>query len=116
MEPGGALLPAGPSRSRVQCLQQAWLLLGQCRETDQPSAALVLDLKQRGMLDDTLVVWGGEFGRTIYSQGKLTADVVPEGPTPHFVTFQIGAFRADQARRGGTPATVTSAGRLARCP
>jgi hypothetical protein len=46
----------------------------QCRETDQASAALVTDLKQRGLLDDTLVVWGGEFGRTSYSQGKLTAD------------------------------------------
>jgi hypothetical protein len=41
---------------------------------DQPSAALVMDLKQRGLLDDTLVVWGGEFGRTNYSQGKLTKD------------------------------------------
>ena len=47
---------------------------GQCRDTDQASAALVRDLKQRGMLEDTLVVWGGEFGRTVYSQGKLTAD------------------------------------------
>jgi len=46
----------------------------QCRETDQPSAALILDLKRRGLLEDTLVVWGGEFGRTSYSQGKLTAD------------------------------------------
>ena len=46
----------------------------QCKETDQASAALVLDLKQRGMLDDTLVIWGGEFGRTNYSQGKLTSD------------------------------------------
>ena len=46
----------------------------QCRETDQASAALITDLKQRGLLDDTLVVWGGEFGRTAYSQGKLTAD------------------------------------------
>jgi hypothetical protein len=45
----------------------------QCRETDQGSAALVKDLKQRGLLDDTLVVWGGEFGRTSYSQGTLTA-------------------------------------------
>jgi Protein of unknown function (DUF1501) len=45
----------------------------QCAETDQASAALILDLKQRGMLDDTLVVWGGEFGRTSYSQGALTA-------------------------------------------
>jgi hypothetical protein len=44
----------------------------QCRDTDQPSAALILDLKQRGLLDDTLVIWGGEFGRTIYSQGQLT--------------------------------------------
>jgi hypothetical protein len=44
-----------------------------CRETDQACAALIVDLKQRGMLDDTLVLWGGEFGRTNYSQGKLTA-------------------------------------------
>lgn len=44
----------------------------QCRDVDQASAALVQDLKQRGMLEDTLVVWGGEFGRTAYSQGKLT--------------------------------------------
>jgi hypothetical protein len=43
-----------------------------CKETDQAAAALVTDLKQRGMLDDTLVVWGGEFGRTVYCQGRLT--------------------------------------------
>jgi hypothetical protein len=43
----------------------------QCKSVDQPSAALVKDLKQRGLLDDTLVVWGGEFGRTVYCQGKL---------------------------------------------
>lgn len=46
-------------------------LPNQCRDTDQPSAALIRDLKQRGLLEDTLVVWGGEFGRTVYSQGKL---------------------------------------------
>jgi uncharacterized protein (DUF1501 family) len=45
---------------------------GQCEQTDQPTAALLRDLKQRGMLDDTLIVWGGEFGRTVYSQGTLT--------------------------------------------
>jgi hypothetical protein len=45
-----------------------------CRETDQPTAALLVDLERRGLLEDTLVVWGGEFGRTSYSQGKLTAD------------------------------------------
>ena len=46
----------------------------QCKDTDQPSAALVRDLKQRGLLDDTLVIWGGEFGRTVYSQGKIEKD------------------------------------------
>jgi arylsulfatase A-like enzyme len=40
---------------------------------DQASAGLILDLQQRGMLDDTLVIWGGEFGRTVYCQGRLTA-------------------------------------------
>jgi hypothetical protein len=44
----------------------------QCKGTDQPTAALITDLKQRGLLDDTLVVWGGEFGRTVFSQGKIT--------------------------------------------
>jgi Protein of unknown function (DUF1501) len=47
-------------------------IAGQCQQTDQPSAALIEDLRQRGMLDDTLVIWGGEFGRTVYSQGVLT--------------------------------------------
>lgn len=46
-------------------------LPNQCRDTDQPSAALVMDLKRRGLLEDTLVIWGGEFGRTVYSQGQL---------------------------------------------
>jgi hypothetical protein len=49
-------------------------IAGQCHDTDQPSAALIRDLKQRGLLDDTLVIWGGEFGRTVYCQGTLTAD------------------------------------------
>jgi hypothetical protein len=65
----------------IQLYHQGWDQHGglpkgianQCRETDQASAALIQDLKARGMLDDTLVVWGGEFGRTNYSQGKLTA-------------------------------------------
>ena len=64
----------------VQLYHQGWDqhgnlpsgIKGQCRETDQASAALVRDLKARGMLEDTLVVWGGEFGRTNYSQGKIT--------------------------------------------
>lgn len=49
-------------------------ITAQCADTDQASAALIRDLEQRGLLDDTLVVWGGEFGRTVYCQGKLTAD------------------------------------------
>ena len=49
-------------------------IAGQCRDTDRASAALVRDLEQRGLLDETLVVWGGEFGRTVYCQGRLTAD------------------------------------------
>jgi hypothetical protein len=66
----------------IQLYHQGWdqhdnlpsAITKQAQETDQASAALVQDLKQRGMLDDTLVVWGGEFGRTCYSQGKLTKD------------------------------------------
>jgi len=66
----------------IQLYHQGWdhhdglpaALPGLCKDTDQASAALIQDLKQRGMLDDTLVVWGGEFGRTNYSQGKLTAN------------------------------------------
>ncbi len=66
----------------IQLFHQGWdqhgnlpkELRSQCKDIDQPAAALVKDLKQRGMLDDTLVVCGGEFGRTIYSQGALTKD------------------------------------------
>jgi hypothetical protein len=49
-------------------------IANQCRDVDHGCRALVTDLKQRGLLEDTLVVWGGEFGRTIYCQGKLTPD------------------------------------------
>jgi hypothetical protein len=64
----------------IQLYHRAWdhhgalpkAIQSACRETDQPSAALIRDLKIRGLLDDTLVVWGGEFGRTVYCQGKLT--------------------------------------------
>lgn len=63
----------------IQLYHQGWDQHGglpggikrQCKETDQASAALITDLKQRGMLDDTLVIWGGEFGRTNYCQGKF---------------------------------------------
>jgi hypothetical protein len=49
-------------------------LAARCKDTDQASAGLIIDLKQRGLLEDTLVIWGGEFGRTVYCQGRLTKD------------------------------------------
>jgi arylsulfatase A-like enzyme len=62
-----------------------------CVETDQASAALVRDLKQRGMLDDTLVIWGGEFGRTVYCQGRLTKDDYGRDHHPRcFTTWMAG--------------------------
>ncbi len=65
---------------------------GQCRDTDQATAALIKDLKQRDMLKDTLIVWGGEFGRTIYSQGSLTADNYGRDHHPRcFSIFMAGA-------------------------
>ena len=66
----------------IQLYHQGWdqhgnlptAIKSQCKETDQGSAALITDLKQRGLLEDTLVIWGGEFGRTSFSQGQLTKD------------------------------------------
>ena len=66
----------------VQILHRGWdqhgdlpnALKNQCDDTDRGTAALLQDLKQRGLLDETLVIWGGEFGRTVYCQGTLTAD------------------------------------------
>ncbi len=66
----------------VQLYHQGWdqhgnlpsEMAGQAKDVDQASAALITDLKQRGLLDETLVIWGGEFGRTNYSQGKMTID------------------------------------------
>ena len=83
----------------IQLYHQGWDQHGglpkgisvQCKETDQASAALITDLKQRGMLDDTLVIWGGEFGRTSYSQGKLTADDYGRDHHPRcFTTWMAG--------------------------
>ena len=63
----------------------------QCRDVDRGSAALIKDLKQRGLLDDTLVIWGGEFGRTVYCQGKLTRDNYGRDHHPRcFTTWMAG--------------------------
>ena len=66
----------------IQLFHQGWdhhqnavkQMPAQARDTDKATAALIQDLKARGMFEDTLIVWGGEFGRTVYSQGKLTKD------------------------------------------
>jgi hypothetical protein len=66
----------------IQLMHRGWdqhsslpnQIKGQCSDVDRPSAALIKDLKDRGLLDETLVIWGGEFGRTVYSQGALTAN------------------------------------------
>jgi uncharacterized protein (DUF1501 family) len=64
----------------------------QCRDTDQGSAALIADLAQRGLLEDTLVVWGGEFGRTVYCQGQLTAEDYGRDHHPRcFTVWMAGA-------------------------
>ncbi|MGI8603414.1 MAG: DUF1501 domain-containing protein [Verrucomicrobiales bacterium] len=61
----------------------------QCRDTDQPSAALVRDLAQRGLLDDTLVIWGGEFGRTVFRQGNFKPEEKKGGRDHHPRCFTI---------------------------
>ena len=91
----------------IQLYHQGWDQHGglpagirvQCRETDQASAALVIDLDRRGLLDDTLVVWGGEFGRTNYSQGPLTANDYGRDHHPR-------AFTMWMAGGGTRPGTI----------
>ena len=84
----------------IQLYHQGWdqhdhlpsMIKKQCKETDQATAALITDLKQRGMLEDTLVIWGGEFGRTNYSQGELIADNFGRDHHPKcFTIFMAGA-------------------------
>ncbi len=70
----------------------------QCKDIDQPCHALIEDLKQRGMFDDTLIIWGGEFGRTIYSQGGLTKDNYGRDHHPRCFTM----WMAGGGAKGGT--------------
>jgi arylsulfatase A-like enzyme len=62
----------------------------QCKDTDQPSAALIRDLAQRGLLDETLVVWGGEFGRTVYCQGNLSRENYGRDHHPRCYSIWVG--------------------------
>jgi hypothetical protein len=71
----------------------------QCRDTDQPAAALVKDLKQRGLLEDTLVVWGGEFGRTVFGQGDIN-NTKAHGRDHHGRCFSL--WMAGAGVKGGT--------------
>jgi hypothetical protein len=70
----------------------------QCRDVDQPCYGLVQDLKQRGLLDDTLIIWGGEFGRTIYSQGGLSMQNYGRDHHPRCFTM----WMAGGGVKGGT--------------
>jgi hypothetical protein len=74
-------------------------LPSQCKDVDQPCWGLIQDLKMRGMLDDTLVIWGGEFGRTIYSQGGLTKDNYGRDHHPRCFTMWM-------AGGGSRPGTI----------
>jgi hypothetical protein len=70
----------------------------QCQDIDQPCYALLEDLKRRGMLEDTLILWGGEFGRTIYSQGSLSRQNYGRDHHPRCFTM----WMAGGGARGGT--------------
>ena len=84
----------------IQLYHQGWDQHGslnkdikvQCKETDQATAALIQDLKQRGLLEDTLVIWGGEFGRTAYTQGRISDPGYGRDHHPKcFTIFMAGA-------------------------
>ncbi len=83
-------------------------LPNQCRDVDQACYALITDLKQRGLLDDTLVVWGGEFGRTIYCQGKLTQGQLRPRPPPALL-HRLDGRRRHQAAASSTARPTISA-------
>ncbi|HEX5053488.1 MAG TPA: DUF1501 domain-containing protein [Planctomycetota bacterium] len=94
----------------VQLFHQGWDQHGslpagitrQCQQTDQASAALVTDLQRRGLLDDTLVVWGGEFGRTAYCQGKLTANDYGRDHHPRCFTIWLAGAGVRAGHAHGT--------------
>ena len=80
----------------------------QCKRTDQASAALVTDLKQRGLLDDTLVIWGGEFGRTVYCQGKLTGTNYGRDHHPRCFTMWMAGGGVKRGFSSAKPTTTVT--------
>ena len=88
----------------------------QAKSIDQPSAALVQDLKQRGLLDDTLVIWGGEFGRTVYSQGKLTETNYGRDHHPHCFTMWMAGGGIKPGMGSARPTITATTWWKIRCP
>ena len=82
-------------------------LPSQCRDVDQPCWGLIQDLKARGLLDETLVIWGGEFGRTIYSQGGLTPRELRPRPSSALL-HHVDGRRRRQGRARSTARPTTS--------
>ena len=108
--PVTASWPVGSSKRGVrfvQLMHSGWdqhgnldtQLAVQCRDTDQPSAALVKDLKQRGLLDDTIVIWAAEFGRTVFVQGDLSK---PNGHGRDHLGTCYSMWMAGGGFKGGT--------------
>jgi hypothetical protein len=77
-------------------------ITGQCQDTDQASAALIVDLKRRGLLDETLIVWGGEFGRTVYCQGPFTRDNYGRDHHPRCFTIWLAGAGVKAGQTYGT--------------
>ncbi len=124
-----AQLPAGPPAGRARRALRAALppRLGPARQrrrrpaatsaatSTRPATRLITDLKQRGLLDDTLVVWGGEFGRTVYCQGTLTARQLRPRPPPALL-LHVDGRRRRQAAASSTARPTTSATTSSRTP
>jgi electron transfer flavoprotein alpha subunit len=97
-------------QSAVEQLSPTWVLLPHTYQTRDFAPKLAARTNRAILTDITAIKHAGDgpaFVRPMF-QGKLTADVVPQGEAPYFVTFQIGAFRADQAARGASPAPIRS--------
>ena len=107
----------------VQLYHQGWDQHGnlpndisnQCQDVDQASAALITDLKQRGLLDETLVIWGGEFGRTNYSQGKLTERQLRPRPPPALLHHLDGRRGHQNRHRTAKPTNSAITSPKTRC-
>ena len=108
VERGVAVHPAQPSRLGPSRRPARAACRAKCKEVDQASAALVTDLKQRGLLDDTIVIWGGEFGRTAYSQGEIKPEQLRPRSSPALL-HHLGGRRRHSSAATSTAKPTTSA-------